>query len=255
MTDTTTATRAEVVVTAIADCFRDDGESMANAIGTVPTIGARLAKATFGSALVLTDGEALLVENILPVGEDAPDKVVSGWNPYRKMFDVVWSGRRHVMMGASQIDRYGNQNFAFIGSPEQPKVQLLGMRGGPGNTIYNRTSYWIPNHSDRTFVQQVSVVSGVGTDRAKALGTSGRFHQLVHVVTNLAVLDFETEDRSMRLRSVHPGVTVNEVIANTGFSLAHDDDVPTTRTPTNEELVLIRDVIDPHSLRDKEVPA
>ena len=54
--------------------------------------------------LVMTDGEALLVENILPVGVDAPEKVVSGWNPYRTMFDVVWSGRRHIIMGGSQLD-------------------------------------------------------------------------------------------------------------------------------------------------------
>ena len=63
------------------------------------------------------------------------------------MFDVVWSGRRHIMMGGSQIDQFGNQNFAFIGPPEKPTTQLLGMRGAPGNTINNKTSYWIPNHS------------------------------------------------------------------------------------------------------------
>ena len=52
----------------------------------------------------------------MPVGVDAPEKVVGAWNPYRSMFDMVWSGRRHVVMGASQIDEFGNQNFAFIGS-------------------------------------------------------------------------------------------------------------------------------------------
>ena len=88
------------------------------------------------------------------------------------MFDVVWSGRRHVMMGASQIDRYGNQNFAFIGAWDQPKAQLLGFRGAPGNTIQNTTSYWIPNHSPRVFVEKVDVVSGVGYDRAAALGAA-----------------------------------------------------------------------------------
>ena len=96
-------------------CFRGDGEILANPIGTIPTIGGRLAKATFEPALVMTDGEALLVENILPVGVDDARKVVAGWNPYRTMFDVVWSGRRHMIMGGSQIDTFGNQNFAFIG--------------------------------------------------------------------------------------------------------------------------------------------
>ena len=88
---------------------------MANPIGTIPPIGGRLARDVFEPDLVMTDGEALLVANGIPVGVDDPDKIVEAWNPYRTMFDVVWSGRRHVMMGASQIDPFGNQNFAFIG--------------------------------------------------------------------------------------------------------------------------------------------
>jgi acyl CoA:acetate/3-ketoacid CoA transferase beta subunit len=74
------------------------------------------------------------------------------------------------------------------------------------------------------------------------------------VVTNLAVLDFESPDHRMRLRSVHPGVTVDEVVAATGFALAVDTDVPETRAPTAEELeVMAR--LDPRGLRAQEVPA
>ena len=248
-------TRAEVCAAAIADCFARDGEILANPIGTLPVIGGRLAKATVAPELVMTDGEALLVENILPVGVDAPEKVVAGWNPYRTMFDVVWSGRRHVMMGASQIDKWGNQNFAFIGDPSAPRTQLLGMRGAPGNTINDKTSYWIPGHSARVFVPAVDVVCGVGYDRAGALGErERRFHELGRVVTNLCVLDFESPDHSMRLCSVHPGVTVDEVVAATGFELAVGADVPESRLPTDEELRWIRDVIDPNGLGEEEVP-
>jgi len=248
-------TRAEVCAAAIADCFAGDGEILANPIGTLPMIGGRLAKATVAPELVMTDGEALLVENIVPVGVDQPEKVVAGWNPYRAMFDVVWSGRRHVMMGASQIDKWGNQNFAFIGSLEKPRTQLLGMRGAPGNTINDRTSYWIPAHSTRVFVPAVDVVSGVGYDRAAELGEeAARFHGLGRVVTNLCVCDFETPTRQMRVRSVHPGVTVEEVVAATGFELAMNGDVPTTRLPDDDELRWIREVIDPNDLREEEVP-
>ena len=154
----------------VAECFRGDGEIMANPIGTIPAIGGRLARDVFEPDLVMTDGEALLVANGIPLGVDDPDKTVEAWNPYRTMFDVVWSGRRHVMMGASQLDPFGNQNFAFIGDPAQPKVQLLGMRGAPGNTVQNITSYWIPNHSPKVFVEKVDVVSGIGYDRAAELG-------------------------------------------------------------------------------------
>lgn len=247
------STRADHCVIAVAEAFRGDGEIMANPIGTIPMIGGRLARATFEPDLVMTDGEALLVANPMPVGVAEPEKVVEAWNPYRSMFDVVWSGRRHVMMGASQMDRYGNQNFACIGPMDRPKAQLLGFRGAPGNTIQNRTSYWIPSHNAKTFVQQVDVVTGVGYDRARALGAGGRFHRLGHVVTNLGVMDFETPDNTMRLRSVHPGVTVDEIVAATGFDLVVPADVPETRSPTETELALIAE-IDPNGLRLREVP-
>ena len=247
--------RADVCAVAVADTFRGDGEILANPIGTLPTIGGRLAKATFEPALVVTDGEALLVENILPVGVDAPEKVVAGYNPYRTMFDVVWSGRRHIIMGASQIDAHGNQNFAFIGDPRQPTAQLLGMRGAPGNTINDKTSYWIPNHSTRVMVEEVSVVSGVGYDRAERLGpTPSRYHEIVRVVTNLCVCDFDNPEKQMQLRSLHPGVTVDDVVTATGFALAVPSEAPTTRLPTDDELGWIREVIDPLGLGEKEVP-
>jgi acyl CoA:acetate/3-ketoacid CoA transferase beta subunit len=247
-------TRAEVCAVALAECFRGDGEILANPIGTLPTIGGRLAKATFEPSLVMTDGEALLVENILPVGVDAPEKVVAGYNPYRTMFDVVWSGRRHIIMGASQIDAHGNQNFAFIGDPKQPKAQLLGMRGAPGNTINDKTSYWIPNHSTRVMVEEVSVVSGVGYSRAEKLGPNpSRYHEIVRVVTNLCVCDFDNPEKQMQLRSLHPGVTVDDVVAATGFELAVPDDVPESRLPTDDELRLLYEVIDPANERGREV--
>jgi acyl CoA:acetate/3-ketoacid CoA transferase beta subunit len=248
-------TRAEVCAAAIADCFAHDGEILANPIGTLPVIGGRLAKATVAPELVMTDGEALLVENIIPVGVDNPEKVVAGWNPYRSMFDVVWSGRRHVMMSGSQIDKYGNQNFAFIGNHAAPRTQLLGMRGAPGNTINDVTSYWIPSHTARVFVPEVDVVSGVGYQRARDLGpVAGRFHHLHRVVTNLCVCDFETPDHRMRLRSVHPGISVDDVVAVTGFELAIDGEVPESRLPTDDELMWIRERIDPNGLGEEEVP-
>ena len=247
-------TRAEYCVIAIAECFRDAGEILANPIGTVPMIGGRLARASFSPDLVMTDGEALFISGPYPVGPTGETKTIEAWNPYRSMFDVVWSGRRHVIMGASQIDMYGNQNFAFVGDWAKPKAQLLGFRGAPGNTIQNTTSYFLPNHSTRLFVPKVDVVTGIGYDRAAKLGAAGRFHHLHHVVTNLGVLDFQTDDHRMRLHSVHPGVTVDEVVAATGFELVVPSDVPETRAPTADELELIRMVIDPHNLRDKEVP-
>jgi acyl CoA:acetate/3-ketoacid CoA transferase beta subunit len=247
-------TRAEYCAIGVAECFRGDGEIMANPIGTIPALGGRLARASFEPDLVMTDGEALLIAGAYPISPSDQPMVVEAWNPYRSMFDVVWSGRRHVMMGASQLDRFGNQNFAFIGDPAQPKVQLLGMRGAPGNTVQNVTSYWIPAHSPRVFVEKIDVVSGIGYDRAAELGQWVKeHHELRRVVTNLAVLDFAGPDHRMRLVSVHPGVTVDDVVAATGFELALADRVEETRPPTPEETEAITR-LDPKGMRNQEVP-
>ena len=212
------ATRAEVCAVAVAECFRDDGEILVSPIGTTPQIGARLAKSTFAPDILMTDGVAYLVADVGPVGGGGPPPVREGWMPYRLVFDTLWAGTRHVMMGATQIDRYGNQNIACIGEHAQPKAQLLGMRGAPGNTINHATSYWVPNHSAKVFVEQVDVVSGIGYDRARELGpVTARFHEIRRVVSNLGVFDFETPDNRMRLRSVHPGVTVDEIVEQTGL--------------------------------------
>jgi acyl CoA:acetate/3-ketoacid CoA transferase beta subunit len=171
------------------------------------------------------------------------------------VFDLLAAGRRHVMMGPSQIDRFGNVNISAIGDFTRPARQLIGMRGAPGNTVNHPTSYWVPRHQPRAFVPRVDVVSGVGYDSAAAAGpAASRFHDLRRVVTNLAVLDFGSADHAMRLVSVHPGVEVAEVVASTGFELAIPVNVPSTRMPAPEELRLIRDVIDPRGLRHGEVP-
>jgi len=249
------ATRAEVCAVAIAECFRGDGEILVSPIGNLPQIGARLARASFAPDLLMTDGVAPLVANVLPVsGDEKPEPVIEGWLPYRKVFDNLWSGRRHVMMGATQIDRFGNQNIACIGDYAKPKAQLLGMRGAPGNTINHTTSYWVPNHSTRVFVEEVDVVTGIGYDRAAALGErASRFHEIRRVVSNLGVFDFATEDHRMRLVSVHPGVVIEEVVEQTGFELALEADTPETRTPSDEELRLLREVLDPENFGAREV--
>jgi len=234
----------ELCVVACAEAWRGDREILASPIGIIPGLGARLARATFAPELLLTDGEARVMMQ---------DGVVESWLPYRSVFDLVWAGRRHVMMGASQIDRFGNQNISCIGDWRRPQAQLLGMRGAPGNTLNHPTSYWIPNHSTRTFVPRVDVVCGVGYDRAAALGPVARFHEIRRVISNCGVFDFETPDHSMRLCSAHPGVPIDAIIAATGFPLVIPDPLPVTRAPTADELRLIRDLLDPAGLRKREL--
>ncbi|MFJ1899720.1 MULTISPECIES: CoA-transferase subunit beta [unclassified Streptomyces] len=248
------ATRAEYCVVACAEAWRNAGEILASPMGTVPAIGARLARLTFSPELLLTDGEALLTGDTPALGARASS--IEGWLPFRQHLTLTATGRRHVMMGASQIDRHGNQNISCIGPWDRPERQLLGVRGAPVNTLNNPTSYWVPKHSSRVFVEHVDMVSGVGYERAAEAGPSAtRYHRIPEVVSNLGVFDFETPDRTMRLRSLHPGVSVEEVTGATGFALAIPDGVPLTRDPSEAELRLIREVIDPKGLREREVPA
>ncbi|MEV1178168.1 CoA-transferase, partial [Nonomuraea sp. NPDC049784] len=199
---------------------------------------------TFEPELLTHDGTCLLTGDVPALGETPG--MVEGWLPFREHLWLVLNGRRHVMLGASQIDRYGNSNISCIGEWSRPKAQLLGVRGAPGNTRCDPTSYWIPRHSPRVFVPSVDMVSGVGTDR-------GAF-DLRRVVTNLAVLDFRAPGGTMRLVSVHPGVRVDDVVAATGFDLDISENVAQTREPTPGELDVL-DRLDPRRTRDREVPA
>ena len=176
------ATLAEVCALACAEAWRGDGEILASPIGLLPMLGVRLAAMTFEPDLVYTDGDALQLATAIPIGatDDTP-KVADAWMPFAKMFDVAWAGKRHVMMGATQIDRFGNQNIACIGPWAKPKAQLLGVRGAPGNTTNHATSYWIPQHSTRVFVEHVDCVSGIGYDRAAAPSPiPGKMYELLH---------------------------------------------------------------------------
>ncbi|HZR51530.1 MAG TPA: CoA-transferase [Streptosporangiaceae bacterium] len=233
-------TRAEVCIAACADAWRGDGELLASPFGVIPSIGARLARATFAPDLMLSDGEAMLVTG---------DRAVEGWVPFRSVFDLAWAGRRHAMMMPSQLDRFGNMNISAIGADfAKPDRALIGMRGAPGNTACHPVSYWVPRHQARVFVPKVDVVSGIGYDK-----TPGPYG-LCRVVTNLAVLDFGGPYHAMRLVSVHPGVAVAEVVANTGFDLVIAGEIPQTRSPDSDELRLIREVLDPRETRHREVP-
>ena len=72
----------------------------------------------------MTDAVSVLATNTLPIGDQDAPRVIESYAPYRTIFDIVWSGRRHVMMGARQIDQYGNQKIAAIGEFQKTKAQL-----------------------------------------------------------------------------------------------------------------------------------
>ena len=241
--------RAEICAVACAELFRDAGEIMVSPMTTIASIGARLARSTFAPEILLTDGEAQLLADTPPLGATG---AVEGWMPFGRVFETLAWGRRHVVMGANQIDRYGNQNLSAFGPLQHPKRQMFGVRGAPGNTINHATSYWVGNHSSRVFCDAVDVVSGIGWDKVDPDNPAYRFVNVHRVISNLGVFDFGGPGHTMRALSLHPGIEHNEVRANTAFDIHGLADAGQTRLPSGEELELIRR-IDPKGLRDKEV--
>ena len=241
---------AELLISACADAFRGDGEVLASGIGVIPRLGAGLAKLTHTPELMMTDGEAYLVEDPVPLGPRAAAPTFSGYMSYARVFDIVWSGRRHVIIGPLQIDRYGQANLSGVGDYAKPKIAMLGMRGLPGNSINHINSMFVPNHSPRVFVGgEVDVVGGVGYNAARfgpGVNTSGV--DIRRVVTDLCVLDFEGPDHVARVRSLHPGVSFDQVQAATGFPLIRPDDLGETPGPDEEALAVIAR-LDPHGQR------
>jgi glutaconate CoA-transferase subunit B len=166
------------------------------------------------------------------------------------VFDCVWGGKRHVMIGPVQIDRWGQTNLSCIGDFHKPKVQQLGVRGLPGNSINHLNSMFIVNHSARVFVPgEVDVVGGVGYNPDRwPPGVKRDFVDLRLIVTNLCVMDFGGPEHAIQVASLHPGVTFEEVQAATGFPLLKSPSIKTTEGPTDEQLAIIRR-LDPHNIR------
>jgi acyl CoA:acetate/3-ketoacid CoA transferase beta subunit len=244
------ATRAEVCAVACAELFRDAGEIMVSPMTPIVSIGARLARLTFSPDILLTDGEARLIADTPAIGAAA---AIEGWMPFGRVFETLAWGRRHVVMGANQIDRYGNQNLSAFGALQQPTRQMFGVRGAPGNTVNHATSYWVGSHSKRVFGTEVDIVSGIGWDKVDPANPAYRFVNVYRVVTNLGVFDFNGPEHQMRALSLHPGVQAEQVAENTSFEVHGLDTAEESRLPTADEQELIGEVIDPKSLRDKEV--
>ena len=211
-----TVTRAEVCAVACAELFRDAGEIMVSPMTTMVSVGARLARLTFSPDILLTDGEARLLADTPAIGAAG---AIEGWMPFGRVFETLAWGRRHVVMGANQIDRYGNQNLSAFGPLQHPKRQMFGVRGAPGNTINHATSYWVGNHSKRVFGESVDIVSGIGWDKVDPDNPAYRFVNVFRVVTNLGVFDFNGPDHQMRAVSLHPGVEPDQVRENTSFEV------------------------------------
>lgn len=249
-------TLAELMICANAAAYDNDGEVLVTGIGLLPRLAGSLAMKTSNPDIMMTDSESWLLAEPNPVGERGPDFVQKNenWMGFSRIFDNVWSGKRHITGGPTQIDRFGQSNISCIGDHAKPKVQMLGVRGFPGNSICHANSFFVPSHNTRVFVGgECDMVCTIGynPDRLPK-GYSMDEIDLRLIVTDLCVMDFGGPDRQVRLVSVHPGITVAQVRENTGFDIVVPDSVPTTAAPTEEQLAVIAE-LDPHNLRAKQL--
>ena len=132
----TDATLAELMITAASETWRNNGEVLASGITTIPRLGASLAKMTHSPELLMTDSEAYLVSEPAPLGPRAADHVqkFEGYMSFDRVFECVWGGKRHAMIGPTQIDRWGQTNLSVVGDYAKPKSAVLGVRGQLGNS-------------------------------------------------------------------------------------------------------------------------
>lgn len=250
-TPTTRVERADYCAIACAEIFAGAGEIFASPMTPMATVGARLARLTTEPDLLISDGESKFLGSTPAVGKVAD---LEGWIPFGRVFDTLANGKRHVVMGANQIDKFGNQNISAFGPLEQPKRQMFGVRGAPGNSINHATSYWVAKHSARVFGDSVDVISGIGYDRYDEGDPAFRFHHLHRVVTNLGSFDFSGPGGTLHARTLHPGVSADEVRENTSFEVSGLDAAEPTRAPSEEELYVLNELVDPKGLRFREVP-
>jgi glutaconate CoA-transferase subunit B len=252
----------ELMVCALSDYFQDGDQACNGMASFIPVAAFMLARMTHAPELIWIASSVGV--------EPRPDRIPAStleaplWrdsimylDQYTDFWNIVQNGRwiQKFCVGAAQLDQFGNANNSVIGTDyHRPKVRLPGTAGladlcSMGKYLY----YWNPNHSPKSFVEKVDFISGAGYldggDSRERLGL-GAGPQVV--ITNLAVLDFHPESKRMRLKSVHPGISVEEVQAATGFDLIlPGNDVPTTQTPNQEQVRLIREEIDPDGMRKR----
>ncbi|NJD59493.1 MAG: 3-oxoacid CoA-transferase [Anaerolineales bacterium] len=154
-------------------------------------------------------------------------------------------------LGGAQIDPYGNLNSVTIGDHDHPKARLPGSGGGNDVGSQCWMTVAIMQHDKRRFVPKVDFVTTPGYltgELARENAGLPRGTRPINVVSTLALMDYDTRPGGsyrMRLAATHPGVSVNEVIDNTGFELIIPEHVPMNEPPSAEELRLLREEIDP----------
>jgi glutaconate CoA-transferase subunit B len=246
--------KTELMICVAARLFEDGTTCF---IGTgIPMLAAMLASKTTAPSIVPVfefGGTGAILEE-LPTA-------VGGARTFHKgisalgICDTMEAAQRgfvdYGFLGGAQIDPYGNLNSIVIGEHAHPKARLPGSGGGNdvGSLCWQTVA--IMQHDRRRFVPKLDFVTTpgylTGPGGREAAGLPRGSGPLV-VVSTLALMDYEPKSLRMRLKATHPGVSVDEVVANTAFDLVIPEQVGTNAPPSEEELRLLRQEIDPEKL-------
>jgi len=254
------ATTYEVMATALSRQFGEKEHGFIG-LGTgdrafilavgIPTVAAGLATER-GADFSLQYG-TLFDPDVHAMPETLGDPDLLRWRcaarvPVERCLDVF---RRGLMtcsfISGAQIDRFGNLNSVRIGREARPTVRLTGPIAQTDHAVFAQRTFVILPHERRVFVDCVDFVSapgyGDGAGWRERLGLPGGGP--AKVITDMAVLGFDETTRHMRLESVHPGFTVDQVLDATGFELPVVDGAGETPIPSDDELGAIREKLDP----------
>jgi acyl CoA:acetate/3-ketoacid CoA transferase beta subunit len=161
---------------------------------------------------------------------------------------IVQAGRVDVsLLGAAEVDKYGNLNSTAIGDYQKPDIRFPGSGGANDAASHSKRTLVMIPHQRRRLPETVSYVTSPGFFHGASRAGSGlKGGGPSRVITNLAVLGFHPRSRIMRVVSIHPGVPADEVRKNTGFDITIPTNVPRTEPPTPKELSILRTKIDPN---------
>jgi glutaconate CoA-transferase subunit B len=232
----------------------EDGRTVAVGTGA-PCAAAMLAQRTHAPNLVIVF-EAGGVAPRLPTMPISVGDSRTFWRGLMatSMADIMETCQRgmidYTFLGGAQIDAYGNLNSTMIGSDyAKPKVRLPGSGGANDLASFCWRILVVTQHDRRRFVEKLDFLTtpgyltGDGAREAAGLplGTGP-----YRVITDLAVMGYHEVTRRMEVLSLHPGVTLEKVRAHTGFALGVREPLTLTAPPTDQELQILRDEVDPH---------
>lgn len=231
-----------------------DGDVVFVGVGT-PNLACNLARRTHAPNLLMIYEAGVIGARParLPLSIGDPT-LVSGASAVCSMYDIFtfYLQRGNVdvgFLGGAQIDRFGNINATVIGDYKTPKIRLPGSGGSMEIAAWANRCYIMTPHQKRRFPEKVDFATSAGflSGRRQREATGVRGGGPLAVVTNLGLLEPD-ENGEMVLTTLHPGATVDQARENTGWALKIADNLRYTQPPTDEELRILREELDPQGI-------